>query len=269
MAEIESSVSTLLLTTKKLLETLTAWSCQQVNDKAVYEEYNALERHFVSAIEAFESALLPMDDMMHLPDDLFNCLKDALSKEPSSTTLEEYLPLIRDIILKLLQGLKKKQFMLRERFEQQQSNNNIPLPLPSPSSSTETTTRFSSRLPINTNKAVPESTPLSTPTTSTFDNNSISTIPLFLKFNDRIKRVKLDPLAIVDMDTVKRLFIDKFSLEGDNTIETILILDNESNVEYELEDLSDIQPYTILSINAPKREGKAYFKTEKKELCSN
>jgi hypothetical protein len=61
MAEIESSVSKLLMTTKKLLETLTAWSSQKVNDTQVYDEYNALSLHFTSATQAFESALLPME----------------------------------------------------------------------------------------------------------------------------------------------------------------------------------------------------------------
>lgn len=61
MADIEASVSKLLMTTKKLLETLTAWSAGQVNDTQVYTEYNLLEAHFISATRAFESALLPME----------------------------------------------------------------------------------------------------------------------------------------------------------------------------------------------------------------
>lgn len=61
MADIEQSVSRLLMTTKKLLETLTAWSAGQVGDTAVYDEYNALEVHFANASQAFESVLLPME----------------------------------------------------------------------------------------------------------------------------------------------------------------------------------------------------------------
>lgn len=61
MADIEASVSRLLMTTKKLLEALTAWSAGQVSDTQVYDEYNSLEAHFTSATQAFESALLPME----------------------------------------------------------------------------------------------------------------------------------------------------------------------------------------------------------------
>lgn len=78
--------------------------------------------------------------MLHLPDDLRACLNDALSKEPSSATLEHYLPSIRDIILRLLQGLKERQSLMRERLEPTAKLSPIittPMPLPSPSSSTE------------------------------------------------------------------------------------------------------------------------------------
>lgn len=163
MADIESSVSRLLMTTKKLLETLTAWSAGQVNDTQVYDEYNLLETHFTSATRAFEAALLPMEyvicfiktenailmyqkklfsDMLHLPDDLRACLNDTLSKEPSSATLELYLPSIRDIILHLLKGLKERQSLMRERLDPVSKPSPIittPMPLPSPSSSTEHT----------------------------------------------------------------------------------------------------------------------------------
>lgn len=80
--------------------------------------------------------------MLHLPDDLRACLNEALSKEPSSATLEHYLPSIRDTILRLLQGLKQRQSLLRERFEPTSKLspiNTMPMPLPSPSSSTEHT----------------------------------------------------------------------------------------------------------------------------------
>lgn len=61
-------------------------------------------------------------DMMDLPDELYQCLKNITSQEPSPKTLESYLPSIRDIILKLLQGLKMKQKTLRERFEPSQKS---------------------------------------------------------------------------------------------------------------------------------------------------
>lgn len=117
--------------------------------------------------------------MLHLPDDLFACLKETLSKEPCSLTLEQHLPSIRDTILQLLQGLKKKQSLLRERFEpstskllsraqQQQLSplNTSLITLPSPSPSTEQ--------PIK--HAQPRtSVPISPATTEEFDMNDPTT----------------------------------------------------------------------------------------------
>ncbi len=123
--------------------------------------------------------------MLHLPDDLYACLKETLSKEPCSITLEQHLPSIRDTILKLLQGLKKKQVLLREKLHDTTSNtshllfraqqqqlsplNISSIPLPSPSSSTEQ--------PLNqVSRATAPRSPLSPTTTNEeFDMNDPST----------------------------------------------------------------------------------------------
>lgn len=93
-----------------------------------------------------------VSDMMELPDELYQCLKNMTSQEPSPVTLESYLPSIRDTILKLLQGLKLKQKTLRERFE------------PTPSPSTETPQKSPSplnlKLPYQKRISVPQ-TPIS------------------------------------------------------------------------------------------------------------
>lgn len=68
-------------------------------------------------------------------------------------------------------------------------------------------------------------------------------IALYLKMGDRIKKVNVDASGLY-MSALQALFQDKFGCTGD----VIWILDGESNVEYELEDVSDIKPYSILSI---------------------
>lgn len=40
---------------------MTAWSSGTAKDTQVYDEYNALEVHFASATQAFESVALPME----------------------------------------------------------------------------------------------------------------------------------------------------------------------------------------------------------------
>jgi hypothetical protein len=61
MSDIEQSVSRLLMSTKKLLETLTAWSSGKALDTQVYDEYCVLEVHFANTARAFESAQLSME----------------------------------------------------------------------------------------------------------------------------------------------------------------------------------------------------------------
>ena len=54
-------------------------------------------------------------DLGPVPDLLRAILEDTLSQEASPQSLDQYLPKIRDIIINLLQGLKKKQAKLRNR----------------------------------------------------------------------------------------------------------------------------------------------------------
>ncbi|KAG1119431.1 hypothetical protein G6F42_012977 [Rhizopus arrhizus] len=300
MLDIEQSVSKLLMTTKRLLETLTAWSSGTAKDTQVYDEYNALEVHFASATQAFESVALAMEDMLHLPDDLYECLKTTLSKEASSTTLERHLPAIRDTIIKLLQGLKRKQSLLRERYEP--SNSTTPtsnskllsraasqlsplhtttpsltmMPLPSPSSSTEP-------LRVQQRQSLPRS-PVSPSVREEFDMNDPKTqdavnaltrqenlarrssvrrashhhltvdtvekphvpdtIDIYLRKGEQVKKTIIH--ADIKLEEIRQLFRDQFSVTKEQEFD-IYILDPASNVEYELEKLNDIKPYSIMS----------------------
>ncbi len=50
-----------------------------------------------------------------MPELLRNILESTLSQEASVESLEKYLPKIRDIIINLLHGLKRKQQKLRQK----------------------------------------------------------------------------------------------------------------------------------------------------------
>ncbi|KAH8553861.1 actin interacting protein 3-domain-containing protein [Umbelopsis sp. PMI_123] len=120
MNDIEQSVTKLLLATKQLLEGLTQWSTSQINEQQVYDIFHSLTSQFAQAKRAFESADISMADLMYLPDDLRHCLIIALAEKPSTTALEHHLPTIRDVIIRLLQGLKRKQAQFRDRSESDQ-----------------------------------------------------------------------------------------------------------------------------------------------------
>ncbi|CEI90222.1 hypothetical protein RMCBS344292_04550 [Rhizopus microsporus] len=60
-SEIEQNVSKLLQATKKLLESLTAWSFGELSDNQVHQDYQALDAHFSHISRTFELLLLPME----------------------------------------------------------------------------------------------------------------------------------------------------------------------------------------------------------------
>jgi hypothetical protein len=58
-----------------------------------------------------------ISELAHVPDDLRNCLETALGEDPSPASLDQYLPKIKEVIINLLQGLRLKQNLYRERHE--------------------------------------------------------------------------------------------------------------------------------------------------------
>ena len=106
---MESSVTRLLVATKLLLESLTQWAQRKESETNVSRVYVRLGNDFNASITAFMGAGIDMTDLYSVPADLRVCLESCLSEEASTTTLERHLPRIRDIIVRLLQGLKTKQ----------------------------------------------------------------------------------------------------------------------------------------------------------------
>ncbi|KAJ5762008.1 uncharacterized protein N7511_005390 [Penicillium nucicola] len=101
--------------TKQLLETLTQWSRKQASENDVSDVYVRLGYEFNLACRAFSAIGVDTSDLGPVPDLLRTILEDTLSQDASSQSLDRYLPRIRDIIINLLHGLKKKQARLRSR----------------------------------------------------------------------------------------------------------------------------------------------------------
>uniref|UniRef100_A0A8H7KA30 Aip3p/Bud6 N-terminal domain-containing protein n=1 Tax=Bionectria ochroleuca TaxID=29856 RepID=A0A8H7KA30_BIOOC len=115
LSQIEKSVTHLLVATKQLLETLTQWSRGQATDTEVSDVYVRLGYEFNMACRAFTAINVDVSDLGNVPDLLRHILETTLSQEASSENLEKYLPRIRDIIINLLHGLKRKQHKLRQK----------------------------------------------------------------------------------------------------------------------------------------------------------
>lgn len=110
---IEKSVTHLLVATKELLETLAKWARQEASETQVSDVYVRLGYEFNIACRAFKSVAVETHDLGPVPDQLRSILEETLSGDPSQKHLDKYLPSIRDIIVNLLHGLKRKQQKLR------------------------------------------------------------------------------------------------------------------------------------------------------------
>ncbi|KAI5862422.1 AIP3-domain-containing protein, partial [Durotheca rogersii] len=115
LSQIEKSVTHLLVATKQLLETLTQWSLGQATDTQVSDVYVRLGYEFNMACRAFTAINVDTSDLGNVPENLRHILEATLSQEANKESLEKYLPRIRDIIIHLLHGLKRKQQKLRQK----------------------------------------------------------------------------------------------------------------------------------------------------------
>lgn len=94
--------------------------------------YVRLGYEFNIACRAFTSIGVDTSDLGPVPELLRAILEETLSQEACSASLDRYLPKIRDIIISLLHGLKRKQQKLRTRQNNGSSSNST---LASPGSS--------------------------------------------------------------------------------------------------------------------------------------
>ena len=81
----------------------------------VSDVYVRLGYEFNIACRAFNAIGVETQDLGPVPDLLRAILEETLSQEASQASLDQFLPRIRDIIINLLHGLKKKQLKLRQR----------------------------------------------------------------------------------------------------------------------------------------------------------
>ncbi|CAI7654337.1 unnamed protein product [Penicillium manginii] len=126
ISQIEKSVTHLLVATKQLLETLTQWSRKAASETDVSDVYVRLGYEFNLACRAFNAIGVETSDLGPVPDVLRTILEDTLSQDASPQSLDRYLPQIRDIIINLLHGLKKKQARLRSRQQKEEGRSGMP-----------------------------------------------------------------------------------------------------------------------------------------------
>lgn len=97
------------------METLTQWSRHTATEGEVSDVYVRLGYEFNIACRAFNTIGVETTDLGPVPELLRAILEETLSQEASSASLDKFLPRIRDIIITLLHGLKRKQQRLRSK----------------------------------------------------------------------------------------------------------------------------------------------------------
>ncbi|WVR03376.1 hypothetical protein IAU60_000367 [Kwoniella sp. DSM 27419] len=117
---LDSSITRLLVTTKQLLQGLDQWSQAIISETDVSDIYVRLGNGFEVCIQAFQKAGLGTAELDSIPNELRACLEQCLSYEQSHETLQVYLPQIRQIIFKLLSGLKEKQASYKRILQERQ-----------------------------------------------------------------------------------------------------------------------------------------------------
>ncbi|KAJ3794259.1 hypothetical protein GGU11DRAFT_748136 [Lentinula aff. detonsa] len=94
----------LLVSIKQLLESLTQWSIQKVDEARVSDVYVRLGNDFNAAVAAFGAFDIDMS-----AGRLAQCPGACLAEDANPENLELYLPAVQQIITGLLQGLRNKQ----------------------------------------------------------------------------------------------------------------------------------------------------------------
>ncbi|GMM57195.1 Bud6 protein [Maudiozyma humilis] len=116
---IETTVTKLLMSTKHLLQILTQWSKGAATGKMVSDSYVQLGNDFKLVSKFFTHAKVDISDVGDVPTQLRKVLEVTLREPPSDTTLNKYLPSIREIIVRLLDKLKVKQMLLKQARQEQ------------------------------------------------------------------------------------------------------------------------------------------------------
>ncbi|CAO3588127.1 unnamed protein product [Absidia cylindrospora] len=94
----------------------------------IFDLHRTLESQFYLVSQSFESAHINTSDLTWIPHQLRQSVMECMEQEPSTSTLDQYLPRIRDAIVHLLHGLKGKQQELREMDMQMPQMSSPPQP---------------------------------------------------------------------------------------------------------------------------------------------
>ncbi|KAF9653344.1 hypothetical protein BDM02DRAFT_1890901 [Thelephora ganbajun] len=106
---VQETVAALLETTKQLQDCLRRWSIGKASDEQVSDVYVDVGTKFNATVTAFMSLGIDLSDLYSIPTELRMLLEDCLGEDASPAVLEQHMPRVKQIIYRLLIGLKGKQ----------------------------------------------------------------------------------------------------------------------------------------------------------------
>lgn len=107
-SHLESAITRLIMATKLLLDTLPKWARRECDEAFVSSVYVRLGNNYNAARAAFAAYHISLTELDSVPDELRVCLEQCLAEEASPAAYEHFLPDVRNIIVRLVLGIKAK-----------------------------------------------------------------------------------------------------------------------------------------------------------------
>jgi len=106
--DVSSCVKALLLSTKQLQDALTQWSLGQLSESQVSDVYVRIGTDFNAMVYAFAYHKIDVSEIYSIPGELRSVLEQCLGEDPSQEVLAQFVPDVRRVLARLLQGLQAK-----------------------------------------------------------------------------------------------------------------------------------------------------------------
>jgi len=113
--DVPTAVHNLLSSMKQLQSLLSQWSVGQASETQVSDIYVQIGTNFNATIHAFAYHRIDLSDIHSVPKELRTVLEQCLAEDPSPQVLAMYMPEVRQVLYKLLQGLQQRQEAWRMR----------------------------------------------------------------------------------------------------------------------------------------------------------
>lgn len=128
---IPTATSHLLTSTKSLLQSLTAWSTQELSVSEVSSQFVQFGDAFKQLKRSYTAYGITIDDIPDIPGKVRDILEKSLVLTPSSSNLDTFLPMMGDAVAGMMSMLKEKQAEMtklelsksRESLKSNSSNN--------------------------------------------------------------------------------------------------------------------------------------------------